>query len=859
MAQRTLAAGDDLLSEMVTTQDSSALELTSPSQGLSEQEVIHRRERGDGNNIRIQTGRTYQQILQQNVFTFINMVLFSIGIVMVLFGLWGDAFVSVGVVAMNVIVSVVQEFRAKAKLDQIALLTRPRVSVIRESVEKVIDPSELVIGDIIVAKPGDQIVVDGMCVGDGRMDVDESLLTGESDLIPKTHGAEVFSGSYCVTGSIAYQATKVGAQSFANKLTASAREFRIIRTPLQNDINFVVRILLVTATITGLLFGVSVIIREVDTVRSVQMAAVIAGLVPAGLILMTATAYAMGSLRMSGRGALIQQSNAVESMSNVNVLCLDKTGTLTANKIHLHMIHPLNITEEAFRLMLGTYAKSTRAGNRTSEALGEGCEGVACDVVDEIPFSSARKWSAITFDHEDLRGVFVLGAPEMLMPYLDEGVDVAQDMIDTWSNDGLRVLMVIYSPEPVTLHDENDTPLLPEGLQPLGIVSFSDELRPEAKETLEGFMRAGINLKIISGDNPHTVAALAKQAGLSPDIQVVSGTELAKMEPSQFGEIAEQKTVFGRITPEQKEMLVDSLRKRGYYVAMIGDGVNDVLSLKKAHIGISMQSGSAATRGVADIVLLNDSFKALPAAFMEGQRILNGMEDIIRLFLTRAFYAALVILGVAVVADVIVFPFIPKHASLITLLTVGFPTFGLAAWARAGVPKRNQVAASMTFVFPAALTIAFTALAVYFTYLAIEYVPAREAIDNAIVITPQMRLAEADAIAIARSALSTIIIFMGLLLIPFVEPPTQWWVAGDDFSGDWRPTIIALVMFVVYVVIILVEPFRVFFEITPLNVLDYALISLITIVWGLGLRMVWRLHLFERFFGLETSLTSPKK
>ncbi|MEQ8677714.1 MAG: HAD-IC family P-type ATPase [Aggregatilineales bacterium] len=855
MAQRTLAAGDERLSDSVISQESTALEFTAPSQGLDEQEVLRRRERGDGNNIRIQTGRTYQQILQQNVFTFINIVLFSIGIVLVLFGLWGDAFVSVGVVALNVIVSVIQEFRAKAKLDQIALLTRPQVSVIREGAEKIIDPSELVIGDIIVAKPGDQIVVDGVCVGDGRMDVDESLLTGESDLVIKTHGMEVFSGSFCVTGSVRYQATKVGAESFANKLTIAAREFNIIRTPLQNDINFVVRILLVLATIIGLLFGVSVIIREVETVRSVQMAAVIAGLVPAGLVLMTATAYAMGSLRMSGRGALIQQSNAVESMSNVNVLCLDKTGTLTANKIHLHTLHPLNISKEAFSLMLGTYAKSTRAGNRTSDALGEGCEGVACDVVDEIPFSSARKWSAIAFDHDDLRGVYVLGAPEMLMPYLDEGVDIAHDMIHAWTNEGLRVLMVIYSPEPVALHDENDDPILPDGLRPLGIVSFSDELRAEAKETLAGFMKAGINLKIISGDNPHTVAALAKQAGLSQDIQVVSGTELARMEPSQIAEIAEQKTVFGRITPEQKEMLVDSLRKRGFYVAMIGDGVNDVLSLKKAHIGISMQSGSAATRGVADIILLNDSFKALPAAFMEGQRILNGMEDIIRLFLTRAFYAALIILGVAVVADVIVFPFIPKHASLITLLTVGFPTFGLAAWARAGVPKRNQIASSMSFVFPAALTMAFTALAIYFAYLAIEYVPAREAINNAIVITPAMQVAEREAIAIARSALTSIIVFMGLLLIPFVEPPTKWWVAGDDFSGDWRPTIIAGLMFLTFVVIVVVEPFHEFFEISPLNLVDYVLIAATAVLWGMSLRMIWKLRLFERFFGLEIPLT----
>lgn len=812
--------------------------------GLTESEVVARRDRGDGNNVNIQTGRTYGQILQQNFFTFINIVLFSIGIFMIALGLWGDAFVSVGVVALNVIVSVVQEFRAKQKLDQIALLTRPQTTVIREGQEWVIDPSELVLGDIIIAKPGDQIVVDGQVVGEGRMDVDESLLTGESDLIIKTLGAEVFSGSFCVNGSVAYEAQKVGANSFINKLTASAKQFTITRTPLQNEINVVVRILLMLATLVGIMFGLSFLIHETDAVRMVQTAAVIAGLVPAGLILMTATAYAMGSLRMAGRGALIQQSNAVESMSNVNVLCLDKTGTLTANRILLSDVYPLATDEQTFRDILGDYGQNSGAGNRTSDALLEACGGQDRILMDEIPFSSARKWSAIAFDDDQRRGVFVLGAPEMVSAFLPDDANIAQAQLTEWTNDGLRVLLVAYHPDPCVLHDAEDNPRLPEGLQPLGAVSFSDELRPEARETLEGFMEAGITLKVISGDNPHTVASLAKQAGLSPNLSAISGPELDAMSDADFDETADTATVFGRITPEQKERLVDSLRAKGHYVAMIGDGVNDVLSLKKAHIGISMQSGSAATRGVADIVLLNDSFAALPAAFKEGQRILNGMEDIIRLFLTRAFYAAMIIIGIAVVVDVELFPFIPKHASILTLLSVGIPTFGIAAWARPGVPKRNQVQAAMSFVIPAALTIAVTAILVYIFYISQEYVPLTEALER-------NTNAELGAINLARTVLTSLLTYMGLMLLVFVEPPTRFWVAGDEYSGDWRPTLSAIAMFILYTVILLVEPFREFFELATLGALDFILIAGVVIGWTGLIRFIWRSDIFEQFLGVK--------
>lgn len=834
--------------------------------GLSEQEVTTRRARGQGNNVRLKTGRSYVDILRQNVFTFINIVLFTIGAVLIALGRVGDAVVSVGLILLNVIVGVYQEARAKRQLDQIALLTRPKAAVMRGGVEKTVDPSELVIGDAILVRAGDQIVVDGKLI-EGKIDADESLLTGESDLIPKTVGDEVLSGSFAVTGQAIYEATKVGADSFANKLTASARAFRVVKTPLQRDVDFVIRLLLGIAMFIGFLMLISIILYSIPLIRSVQMASVIAGLVPNGLFFMVIVAYAMGALRIVQRGALIQQSNSVESLSNVQVLCMDKTGTLTANKINYHAVHPITLTETALKSILGDFARNASAQNKTGEAIAAALKGEPRRVVDEVAFSSARKWSALAFDDPAVKGVYVLGAIEMIESCLRGGDDFAAQ-VKTWSEAGLRVLLFAHQPGVTRLHVSADgaadgagQPTLPPGLIPLGLIAFTDELRPQLKETLHGFAEAGIRLKVISGDNPHTVAALAKQAGFVGDFQVVSGTELAVMDDAQFEQAAHDATIFGRITPQQKEKLVDSLRKRGAYVAMIGDGVNDVLSLKKANLGIAMQSGSAATRGVADMVLLNDSFGALPPAFLEGQRIINGMKDILRLFLTRALYVSLLILSIAVVDAG--FPYVPKHVSLLTLLTVGVPTFALAAWARPGRVKGRLLRSVVHFVFPAAISIFAFALVLYVGY----FIAAFTATDGVQVTPDEIRefqtyagigydIASVDefrfeaASIIARTALTTFTVLAGLMLIIFVEPPHPFFVGGDELSPDKRPTILAGACLLAFILFNVYEPARRFFELIVLDPLDYALIAAAVVVWALLLRHVWRHDWFERFLGI---------
>jgi len=797
--------------------------------GLSEPEVLQRRAAGQGNNVRLETGRSYAQIVRQNVFTFINTVLFGIGIVLVLLSLYTDALLSVGIALMNVVVGLVQEVRAKRTLDQIALLTRPKATVIRDGQEQVVDPTEIVLDDILLVNAGDQVVVDGAVVGDGKMDVDESLLTGESDLIPKATGDPVYSGSFCVNGSAYYQAEKVGADSFANQLTSSARAFRQVKTPLQTDVDFVIRVLVLLSVWLGILFGIGTLVNQLPLTESAKIAAVVTGLIPNGLFFMISVAYAMGAVRMAGQGALIQQSNAVESMSNVDVLCLDKTGTLTANRIHLSQVAPIGVDEAELRRILGIFAASVTAGNRTAEALAAACPGRKQRVVDEVPFSSARKWSSLAFDGGDLRGVYVLGAPEMLHDRLQQGVDLPAQMHE-WADNGLRVLLFAYRPEVTPLHDTVGGPQLPPDLIPLGVISFSDELRAEAQATLKGFAETGIRLKIISGDNPQTVAALAKQAGLGGDIQVVSGSDLDELTDEQFSRSADEITIFGRITPQQKERLVEALRSQGNYVAMIGDGVNDVLSLKKAQIGIAMQSGSQAARGVADIILLNDSFAALPPAFREGQRIINGMEAIMRLFLSRVAYQSLIIVGAAIIG--LAFPITPVHMSLLSLFTVGIPTLFLAAWSRAGQPKARLMASVLNFVLPAGVTLFALGLGVYAAY--------------ALADTGE------DALLLSRTVLTTLTTFGGLILILFAAPPTVFWTTGlDKPTNDRRPAIVAVVLAVLYVVILLVPGLRDFFELFPLRLADYALIAALLVVWTFALRAIWRARLFARFLRLE--------
>ncbi|NJK48347.1 HAD-IC family P-type ATPase [Candidatus Gracilibacteria bacterium] len=821
-------------------------------QGLSDREAANRRAAGQGNDLPIQTSRTYSEILRDNLFTFINGAYFFLSLVLIALGRVSDVTVLAFVICLNVVTNVIQEIRAKKKLDKIALVTRPKASIIREGREREIDPSEIVVGDLLVVRPGDQIVVDGSVIGEGKIKVDESLLTGESDLIPKQAGDLLYSGSFCVSGIACYEAQKVGSESLASQMTSEARKFRKVLTPLQRQINLTIRLLLGVAILLGAIVTLRIILGVIPFTIGVQNIAVIVGLVPSGLYLMITLAYTFGAVRIANQSALVQQSNAVESISHVDTICLDKTGTLTTNRIHLQTVFPIDRERSKLESLLGDYAASVSTSNKTNDAIATAFPKPRRSLQTEVPFGSAHKWSAIAFSDEP--GVYLLGAPEILgiaMPLSDD----LHALIGEGAAQGLRVLLFAHSSAVTELQDEAGNPLLPTHLTPLGILYFGDELRPDAYQILAEFQQAGIQVKIISGDNPATVAALAKQAGLGDDIIAVSGQELAQMDDATFTQTAGEGTIFGRITPEQKARLVKSLQSRDRYVAMMGDGVNDVLSLKQANVGIAMESGSQATRGVADIVLLNDSFNALPKIFLEGQRIRNGVADINKLFMVRIFSFILTIVAIGMIT--LTFPFGIKTSTIVTFLTVGIPPFFVTLWAQPNKTEGRDGNSFLHFVLPATLSLSLASILVYLYFLADHLAPILDWLRGDIpleALDRQISLADISrSRQIAEKGMVTMQIFGGLLLLPFLKPPTRFWVAGEPLCRDWRFTILAGVVFLFYVAIVAVPSIGNFFELYPLKPIYYWIIGAIALIWMLAVRWIWRQALLDRFLGIKIS------
>ena len=662
------------------------------------------------------------------------------------------------------------------------------------------------------------------------------------------------------------EATQVGEASFANKLATDARKFQTIRTPLQREINRLLRVLILIVAFLMLLMALDAIVFSVRFGVFLNISSVITGMVSAGLLTLVILNYSWGAIRIGQHGGLVQQINAVESLSNVTVLCTDKTGTLTANKLKYHDVFPVGIEKGVLEKLLADFSASAAATNKTGQAICDGLGGVKRSVADEVPFASARKWSALAMndaggdDRPPQRGVYVLGAPEMLLEYL-RIPEEADDQLRAWTDQGLRVLVFAGNRHVNSLHDEAGEPALPP-LTLLGVVSLSDELRPHLKETLESFTSHGVRLKVISGDNPQTVAALARQAGLPGDMKQISGPELSRMSPAEFEAAAAEVTIFGRITPQQKEALVDVLRHQGEYVAMIGDGVNDVLSVKKANMGIAMESGSSATRAVANMVLLGDSFEALPYAFTEGQRVINSIQNILKLYMVTIFSLALLVIATAALQ--IGFPYSASHNTLLSFFARGIPPIALALWARPGNTKVGVYQGILHFTLPAAGLIFLFGLAVYMgSFFAFErglstVTVTPEMIANLEryagvtydVSTPEAFKASATLLS-AQTALTGFSIITGVLLMIFAMPPIRWFAGGADYSGDWRPTILAGVLILAYAGIFVIEPLQRFFQLIPLPSTTYIVITGMILLWILVQRTVWRSAWLERYLDLE--------
>ncbi|MFN8466571.1 MAG: HAD-IC family P-type ATPase [Caldilineaceae bacterium] len=837
--------------------------------GLTGAEVQARRQSGHGNDVKLVTSRSYGDIVKTNVFGPINIVLYAIGIGMILVGDFRSAIATVMLVAFNAIVGVVQEVLAKRKLDNIALLARAKVTVRRDGQDQQVDPSELVLGDLLVVKVGDQVPVDGTLVDDGKLEVDESALTGESDLIEKHKGDQVLSGSLCITGQAVIEATKVGEQSFANQLTKNARKFKLEQTPLQRDVNQLLRILLLIVVFFTLVLVVALWVLRLPFDSWLQLLAVLTGSISAGLLVFITLNYSWGAVRIGKQGGLVQQINAVESLSNVTVLCTDKTGTLTTNKIKYHDLYAAGIDKAVLEQALADFAASASSTNKTSEAIVAWKQGAKCKVVDEVPFSSARKWSALAVDGgaaaaaPHVHGVYVLGALEMLQQHFTIS-PAALQQLEAWSNTGLRVLVFASNPDVMSLHGADGKPVLP-ALTLLGLISFSDELRPHLQETLQAFARNGVKLKVISGDNPQTVAALARQAGFPGDLKAVSGPELAAMGPNQFAQTATEATVFGRITPQQKEQLVDALKSKGEYVAMTGDGVNDVLSLKKADIGIAMESGSPATRSVAGMVLLGDDFAVMPKAVTEGQRIAASIQNILKTYMVTVFAMLLLVVALGILQ--LGFPFMAAQNTMMSFFARGAPPAVLSLTAVA-MPRRPRLSTNIIhFTLPAALLIALLGMLLYtgaffVTQRQLAHIEITTEMTDMIERTARVPIGsmtkdqiEQSAIYYtAQSSLVTFFVLTGILLMLFAEPPLRWFVGGSPYRGSWLVVVAAAALIGGYYIVLMLSGVRAFFELVPIHPLFHGVIWATTGLWIILQRWAYRGNLLERFLAMPDTV-----
>ncbi|HSE54452.1 MAG TPA: HAD-IC family P-type ATPase, partial [Nocardioidaceae bacterium] len=608
-----------------------------PVRGLTSAEVRQRVQAGLANRAVSRPSRTLGDILRANLFTRFNALLGALLVLILLVGPIQDALFGMVLVA-NSAVGIVQELRAKRTLDRLSLLNAPTATVVRDGETRKIAAEAVVLDDVLALGPGDQLVVDGEVLDTDGLELDESLLTGEADPVPKHRGDEVLSGSFVVAGTGRARAARVGEEAYAVALAAEARRFTLVHSEIRDALNRVLQVITWALVPTGVLLFTTQLLLEQATLGEAVRGSVagVVGMVPEGLVLLTSVAFAVGVVRLGARGVLVEELPAIEGLARVDVVGIDKTGTLTEGSMTVGSLVSLaGGTEAGAAEALGALAHADERPNASMRALAEEFAAPAgWRATDRVPFSSARKWSGVTFD---LQGTWVLGAPEVLLepgtPVLEEAEGLAAT--------GHRVLLLARSIGSLAGEE------LPPVLEPWALVILTERLRPDAADTLRYFAEEDVEVKVISGDSPRTVAAVASALGLPGADRPVDARGLSE-DPAELGAVMETATVLGRVSPHQKRAMVRSLQERGHVVAMTGDGVNDVLALKDADIGVAMGGGAQAARGVAQLVLLRSRFDVLPDVVAEGRRIIGNIERVANLFLTKTVYVTVLALAVGV-------------------------------------------------------------------------------------------------------------------------------------------------------------------------------------------------------------------
>ena len=683
--------------------------------GLSEREVSDRVARGEVNHAPQATSRSLVSIIRANTFTWFNGLIGMFWVVMLLIAPIQDSLFGFVIVA-NTAIGIIQEYRASRTLARLSVIGEVRPQVRRDGQTFEVRPNDVVLDDLIVLSPGDQLVVDGAVLSCEGLEIDESLLTGEADPVAKQIGDEVMSGSFVVAGTGIFRATRVGKDCFVAGLTEQARAFAQTNSELRNAINSFIRIISLLLIPIGGFLVFSQLVRA-DLPLPDALRGSIAGMVtmvPEGLVLLTSIAMAVAVVRLAGRRVLVQDLPAVEVLARVDTVCVDKTGTLTEPGMRVREVIDVRSggtgVQPALAPVLAALGGAEASPNPTVAAIAQ---AYPVDAVEGrrstggVPFSSARKWSAA--DIPEL-GTWVLGAPEVLLP----ADDAVRAQADTRAGDGSRVLLLARAQAECGASGGPDAMRGPGRVTPAALVVIDQRLRPDAAQTVGYFLDQDVRIMVISGDNATTVGAIAEQAGV-PGAQ--TPVDARTLEPGDLVAEVARSSVFGRVTPTQKQAMVDALHARQSTVAMTGDGVNDVLALKSADLGIAMGSGSDATRAVAQLVLLDDQWAVMPSVVAEGRRVLGNIERVSDVFLTKSCYAMIISLVTAMFA--VAFPFLPRHLSLISALTIGIPAFFLALMPNTERFRPGFLRRVLLFAIPAGVIAAASAFTSYGVALAV--------------------------------------------------------------------------------------------------------------------------------------------
>ena len=693
--------------------------------GLTDEQVNARIAEGKVNADENPNTRTYKQIVRENTLTFFNFLNLVLLVLVLLVGSYKNAFF-VCIIIINTLIGIAQEIRAKKTIDKLAILTARKSVVIREGQKWTVPTEELVLDDVVCLKTGDQVPADA-CILEGSLEVNESLLTGESDNLPKSEGDELFSGSFVTSGEACCQIIHVGKDNYAAQITSEAKEFKRHNSELKNSLNAILKVISIIIVPLGALLFYKQYYIVGDTFRDsvVSMVAGVLGMIPEGLVLLTSVALTLGALVLANKKTLVQELYCIETLARVDTLCLDKTGTITEGTMCVERVEPYVSTgrvetaatesesaesteaevqvqtDSAFMeeidVIMGNMMYVLKDQNATIDALRKrfpAKQGMTLEHV--IPFSSDRKYSGAVFEE---KGTYLMGAAQFLFP---EDNEELTEKCQAYAEEGLRVLVLAHSSQ------NAEGTELPEGLEPLALMLLTDVIREEAPDTLAFFDSQEVDLKVISGDDPVTVAAIARRAGLKNADSYVDATTLTTEEELQ--DAVAQYSVFGRVTPQQKKAMVQALQSQGHTVAMTGDGVNDVLALKEADCSIAMAQGSDAAKNIANVVLLDSNFASMPHIVNQGRRVVNNIRTAASMFLIKTMFS--VMLSLLTIFFGNAYPFEPIQMSLISACAVGIPTFLLAQ-------ENNYEKIDHTFLrhvfinaFPAAITITFCVFAV---------------------------------------------------------------------------------------------------------------------------------------------------